>query len=57
VLARNTTDCTLRFGHGTSVFAGAPDRDPINGVYWPSDHAGVLADLRLTGRCAANSSK
>ena len=51
VLARNTTDCRLRFGGATGIFAGPPAREPVNGVFWPSDHAGVLADLRLQGHC------
>jgi hypothetical protein len=55
VLARNTTTCRLRFAHDTGIFAGPPSSRPINGVYWPSDHAGVLAELRLHGRCPATS--
>jgi hypothetical protein len=51
VLVRNETTCKLHFGHDTAIFAGPPAQDAINGVYWPSDHAGVLADLRLRGSC------
>jgi hypothetical protein len=53
VLARNMTTCRLQFGNETGIFAGPPATRPINGVYWPSDHAGVLAELRLHGRCPA----
>ena len=53
VLVRNTTDCRLRFGRDTGIFAGPPTAEPVNGVYWPSDHAGVLAEVRLSGRCEA----
>jgi hypothetical protein len=51
VLARNTTTCKLKFSPHTRVFTGPPTDRPINGVYWPSDHAGVLAALKLTGPC------
>jgi hypothetical protein len=56
VLARNTTTCELKFGHGTRIFAGPPAAEPVNGVYWPSDHAGVLAELSLHGSCVARRS-
>jgi hypothetical protein len=55
VLARNTSTCKLKFGHDTGIFAGPPTDRPINGVYWPSDHAGVLAELSLRGRCPATA--
>jgi hypothetical protein len=54
VLVRNTTTCRLQFGGATGIFAGPPAREPVNGVYWPSDHAGVLAEVRLHGRCPSD---
>jgi endonuclease/exonuclease/phosphatase family metal-dependent hydrolase len=54
VLVRAPDDCELRVdgpddGDGddttTGMFAGEPVAPPVEGVYWPSDHTGVQADL------------
>jgi endonuclease/exonuclease/phosphatase family metal-dependent hydrolase len=44
ILARPATGCSLA-ANAKSV-AATPLQEPFNGLYWPSDHAGVYADLR-----------
>lgn len=46
VLVRDTGECTLRYG--AQIFAGDPAASPVDGILWPSDHTGVLADLTCT---------
>ena len=43
VMARPGPDCTL--GAEVDSFAAAPRAEPLNGLWWPSDHAGVGAAL------------
>jgi len=54
ILARPPEGCELEAdtpddanGNGTStgIFAGTPADPPVNGIYWPADHAGVQAEL------------
>jgi endonuclease/exonuclease/phosphatase family metal-dependent hydrolase len=54
VLVRSPADCDLTVdepvdgdGDGTStgIFAGQPFDPPVEGLFWPSDHAGVQADI------------
>ena len=54
VLVRAPDDCELSVegpddtdGDGTStgMFAGEPFDPPVEGIFWPSDHTGVQADL------------
>ena len=54
VLVRAPGDCELGLdgpddGDGdqtaTAMFAGEPFDPPVDGVYWPSDHTGVQADI------------
>lgn len=44
VLVRPGPDCTLRAE--AEGFASEPRAEPLNGLWWPSDHAGVMAALR-----------
>jgi hypothetical protein len=44
VLARPGPGCTLRASD--MLFANTPRATPLHGMYWPADHAGVLAALR-----------
>jgi hypothetical protein len=44
VLARPGKDCDVR-ATGAESFAAEPATEPFRGLYWPSDHAGVLAEL------------
>jgi hypothetical protein len=44
VLTRGGADCEPRVLRA-EVLAGEPVAEPFNGLYWPSDHAGVVADL------------
>jgi hypothetical protein len=43
VLARPGTGCTM--DTSVSPFVAEPLAKPFRGLYWPSDHAGVLAEL------------
>ncbi len=43
VLARPGTNCKL--AAEAETFATEPLAEPFRGLYWPSDHGGVLADL------------
>ena len=43
VLVRPGPGCTLRAG--AEAFAATPRAEPHNGLWWPSDHAGVVAAL------------
>lgn len=54
VLVRPGDDCDLQVddptdgdgdGTATGIFGGEPADPPVEGVYWPSDHAGVQLDL------------
>jgi endonuclease/exonuclease/phosphatase family metal-dependent hydrolase len=44
VLVRPGPDC--RLGAEAEDFAATPRAEPLHGLWWPSDHAGVLAALR-----------
>ena len=44
-LAVDTLDDLNDNGTSTGVFAGTPSDPPVNGIYWPADHAGVQAEL------------
>jgi endonuclease/exonuclease/phosphatase family metal-dependent hydrolase len=46
VLVRPGPGCTLRAE--AEGFAATPRAEPLNGLWWPSDHAGVMAALRCT---------
>ena len=46
VLVRPSPGCTLRAE--AEGFAATPRAEPLNGLWWPSDHAGVMAALRCT---------
>lgn len=35
-------------GTATGLWADTPSAEPVDGVVWPSDHAGVVADLSCT---------
>jgi hypothetical protein len=42
VLVRAPDDCELAVAEGaTGIFAGEPFDPPVDGIFWPSDHAGV----------------
>ncbi len=43
VMARPSADCKLTAK--ADPFVAEPLKEPFNGLYWPSDHAGVLAEL------------
>jgi len=43
VLVRPDPDC--RVGAEAEGFAATPRAEPLNGLWWPSDHAGVMAKL------------
>jgi hypothetical protein len=43
VLARPGPNCTL--DAAAEPFVAEPRAEPFRGLYWPSDHAGVLAEL------------
>jgi hypothetical protein len=43
VLVRGTSECKPVVQAGvTAIFAGDPSPEPVDGVLWPSDHAGVV---------------
>ena len=44
-LAVDTLDDLNDNGTSAGVFAGTPSDPPVNGIYWPADHAGVQAEL------------
>ena len=44
VLARPGPNCKLRTTAAEAI-AAEPLEEPFQGLYWPSDHAGVLAEL------------
>jgi hypothetical protein len=46
VLARPGSDCTLEAE--AEGFAAMPRDEALDGLWWPSDHAGVMAALRCT---------
>ena len=48
VLARGGADCRVVVDRSVTL-AGEPAAEPLHGISWPSDHAGVLSELR----CAA----
>jgi hypothetical protein len=43
---RPDPDC--RVGVEAEGFAATPRAEPLNGLWWPSDHAGVMAKLHCT---------
>jgi Endonuclease/Exonuclease/phosphatase family len=43
VMVRPATDCELAVD--AEGFAAEPRAEPLNGMWWPADHAGVLAEL------------
>jgi endonuclease/exonuclease/phosphatase family metal-dependent hydrolase len=43
VMVRPATDCELAVD--ADGFASEPRAEPLNGMWWPADHAGVLAEL------------
>jgi len=43
VLVRPDPDC--RVDTEAEGFAATPRAEPLNGLWWPSDHAGVMAKL------------
>jgi hypothetical protein len=43
VMVRPTADCELAVD--AEAFAAEPRAEPLNGMWWPADHAGVLAEL------------
>jgi Endonuclease/Exonuclease/phosphatase family len=47
LLVRPEDGCTLEVD--TDSLAATPRAEPLNGLWWPSDHAGLLADLRCDG--------
>ena len=47
LLVRPEDGCKLEVD--TDGFAATPRAEPLNGLWWPSDHAGLLADLRCDG--------
>jgi endonuclease/exonuclease/phosphatase family metal-dependent hydrolase len=47
VLVRPGGDCSVdALELETEAFAAEPRAEPLNGMWWPADHAGVLAELR-----------
>jgi endonuclease/exonuclease/phosphatase family metal-dependent hydrolase len=44
VMVQPGPDCDLAVA--AEPFAGEPRAEPLNGLWWPADHAGVLAELR-----------
>jgi hypothetical protein len=44
VLARPGKDCDVQASNA-ETFAGEPAAEPFRGLYWPSDHAGVLTEV------------
>lgn len=46
VMVRPGTNCELDVD--AEAFAAEPRAEPLNGLWWPADHAGVLAELRCS---------